>query len=499
MRTQKRLLAAILLLSLALTTACSSAPNSNTVTQGKVTGNLNSKSPVTVTLWHYYVGENQQALESAVSAFNQTIGIEKGVIVEAVAKGSIAELEAGVTASAMGVINSQPMPQIFSSYPDKAMEIDGLEMVTDLSPYFTAEERALYVEDFLSDGIFAGDRLLLVPIVKSTELLYLNATGWNAFAEVEGYDASDLSTWEALYETARAYHHWTDALTPDVPWDGKALMGFDSVANFIIIGCKQLGVDVIDAAGGEAGQARLDKAALRRVFDLYYKGMTLGYFGAIGKFRSDDIKAGNLLAYVGSSSSAAYFPTWIQEGNARVDINFLALPYPVLDGGEAYAIQQGAGMCVAKSTPAQQEGAVLFLKWFTDSAQNIDFAMTTGYLPVQDAAYASDAFTSVLEGLRSGDEAEQNVAAVYEIALRQITESNTYAARPFAGSYDVRSVLQSTLLSIAAEDMDKAAALKAEEADEDAILAALDVDARFDAWLAAMRDALTAAKIAIAE
>lgn len=486
---KKKWIALILaaLLAISSLAACSTASPSGSIANAGAGGNLDPQNPVTVTLWHYYVGENQQALEAAVSDFNQTLGIEEGVIVEAVAMGSIAELETAITDSAMGIINSQPMPQVFSSYPDKALEIDALDQVVDLNEYFTEAEKALYVDDFLADGIFEDGKMLLTPVVKSTELLYVNATAWNEFAEEKGYSEMDLASWETIYSTARAYYEWTDAQTPDTPWDGISLLGFDSVANFIIIGNKQLGVDIIDADGGESGQAVLDEEVLRRVFDIYYRGIALGYFGAVGKFRSDDIKAGNLISYVGSSSSAAYFPTWIESDNTQQPIEFLPLAYPVFEGGEPYAIQQGAGMCIAKSTPAQQEGAALFLKWFTAGAQNINFAMTTGYLPVEKEAYNSTALDEVLQGLREGDEAQQNVAGVYEIAFNQITESSTYAAKPFEGSYDVRSVLQSTLTDLAAADAASAAVYKVEGATEEEVLAGLDVDARFAQWLDTVR------------
>lgn len=494
MRNKRMLVVVMVALLLLAVSACSPAGDTTkeAATTPSLTGHLDPKKPVTVTLWHYYVGENQQALETAVSDFNQTVGMENGVIVEPIGMGSIAELETNVTNSAMGVINAQPMPQIFSSYPDKALEIDALDQVVDLSGYFTEEEKAQYVTGFLSDGIFGEGRMLLVPVVKSTELLYLNATSWDEFASAEGLTLDALGTWESIYDAARQYYRWTAG--SDSGWTGKAMLGFDSVANYIIIASKQMGVNVIDAAAGEAA---LNKSVLRRVFDPYVEGMGLGYFGAYGKFRSDDIKAGDLIAYVGSSSSAAYFPTWIEKNNTQAAIDFTPLSYPVFDGGEAYAIQQGAGMCVAKSTPAQQEGSVLFLKWFTDVAENIKFAMTTGYLPVKTAAYGSDAFSEALTNLRAGEEAQQNVAGVYEIALHQITESNTYAATPFDGSYDVRSILQSTLMDAAAMAMEAAEPLKAAGLSEEEILEQLDMDGRFDAWIETVQKRLEELEIPV--
>lgn len=476
----------LLLLCLALS-ACSTGDNKAGTPAAD--SHLNPQNPVTVSLWHYYVGENQQMLEASIADFNQTVGIEKGVIVEPVALGSIADLEEAITYSSQGVINARPMPQLFSSYPDKALEIDAAGQLVNLADYFTAEEQALFVPDFLQDGIFGEGRMLLTPIVKSTELMYVNATGWNEFAADQGLDASRLSTWESIYETAAAYHAYTAA--PGDPWSGKAMMGFDSVANYIIIACKELGVDIIDATAGEAGQAVLDKAKLKRLFDPYFKGISLGYFDAVGRFRSDDIKSGDLISYVGSSSGAAYFPTWIEKDNTQEPIEFLPLSYPTFAGGESYAVQQGAGMCVAKSTPAQEEGSVLFLKWFTSPDVNIRFAMTTGYLPVQTAAYTDPAFESVLEDLRQGDAAQQNVAGVYGISLHQILESNTYAAKPFPGSYSVRAIVQSALMDAAQAGKEAAAPLKEAGRGEADILEALDVNAQFEAWIDAIEKRLT--------
>lgn len=493
----KRLLALLLVFVLALMCGCTAASSSAGAAGGETAEpdetTLDPANPVTLTLWHYYVGENQQALESAVAAFNQTVGIERGVIVDPVAKGKISELEEAVTNSAMGVINAAPMPDIFSSYPDKAMEIDALDMVCDLNAYFTEEEKQQYVQGFIDDGIFDGGRFLLVPIVKSTELTYVNDTAWQAFAQSEGYSQTDLASWEGVYETAKAYYEWTDAQTPDEAWDGRGLMGFDSVANFVIVGSKQMGVDIIDA---QADRAVLDREVLRRIFDIYYKGMSLGYLDAVDSYRSDDIKRENIIAYVGSSSSAAYFPTWIERDNTQMPIDFLPLQYPTFQGGTAYAIQQGAGMCVANTTQQKQEGAVLFLKWFTNAEQNITFAMTTGYLPVQAAAYESPEFDAVLEELRGGDAAQQNVAGVYEIALHQITEASTYAAKPFDGSYEVRTTLQSTLMDAGDAGEAAAAPLKEQGLTEEEILQQLDVDARFEEWIASIKTALDGKQIA---
>ncbi|PKM42225.1 MAG: sugar ABC transporter substrate-binding protein, partial [Firmicutes bacterium HGW-Firmicutes-6] len=116
-------LVGLVLSVLILLTACSA---------GEKTA-LDPKNPVSITLWHYYVGDNKIALETAVDAFNKSVGSEKGVVVNAVAKGSVSELEKAVTDSAKGVINAEAMPDLFSCYPDKALEINELGKLCDLN------------------------------------------------------------------------------------------------------------------------------------------------------------------------------------------------------------------------------------------------------------------------------------------------------------------------------------------------------------------------------
>ena len=93
-----------------------------------------------------------------------------------------------------------------------------------------------------------------------------------------------------------------------------------------------------------------DKEVLRKLWDGYYVPSIYGYFASYGKFRSDDTKVGDILAFVGSTTSASYFPDEVfREDNESYPIEALALPVPVFADGEEYAVEQGAGMAVVKS------------------------------------------------------------------------------------------------------------------------------------------------------
>ena len=76
--------------------------------------------------------------------FNETVGMEQGIIVEPVGYGSSNELDDVLYASASRVIGSDPLPDIFSSYPDSAYRLDGIVPLVHLDDYFSEEELAAY-------------------------------------------------------------------------------------------------------------------------------------------------------------------------------------------------------------------------------------------------------------------------------------------------------------------------------------------------------------------
>lgn len=442
---------------------------------------LSSKSPISITLWHYYNGESRESLEKAVTEFNETVGIENGVIVNAVAKGNMMDLEKAVKNSALGLVDSEPMPDIFSSYPDTAMEIDKMGLLCDLNQYFSEEEKAGFVDVYLNDGIFREGVFSLVPIAKSIELLFVNNTEFKAFAEAEGLSYNELSTWEGLYDLSARYYAYTDAQTPTVAGDGQSMMGFDSIANFVITASKQLGLDVIAA---DREEAVLDKKVLKSVFENFYKGYSLGYYGDESKFRTDDVKTGKIISFVGSSSGAVYFPTSVDKGGKYGEVELLALPYPSFNSSTPCSFRQGAGMCVSATDERREGASVLFLKWFCNLDNNIAFVGRSGYLPVKKEAYEEGMFNERLTKANVDPVKCKNIDAVNDITMEELREGRTYAPKSFLGSYEIRNILGNALYSETKYGYDKIVKLRAEGLTAEAeLIAKLDVDAAFETFI----------------
>lgn len=283
--------AAALTLSLA---AC----GGSAVSGPKNTAPTNAK-PVTITVWSYYNGDQLETFSKLVDEFNATVGKEQNITVEASSQGSVNDLETNVLAAAEGKVGAAEMPNIFSAYADTCYAVDQMGLVADLSGYLTDEEKAAFPESYLTEGDFDDSGTIKIfPVAKSTELLFLNDTDWQAFAAATGAKYEDLSTVEGLVATAGKYYDWTDART-EVPDDGKALFGRDAMANYMLIGAKELGSTLFTVENGKM-TVNLTEDAARKLWENYYVPFVKGWFAGEGRFRSDDIKTGNVLAYVGS-------------------------------------------------------------------------------------------------------------------------------------------------------------------------------------------------------
>ena len=412
-------------------------------------GSAGPEVPAKVTdimVWTYYNGDQLESFTSLVDQFNETVGAQKGIKVSTESQGSVNDLETSVMDSAEGKVGAAAMPNIFSAYADTAYALDQMGMVVDLAPYLTEEEKAQFVEGYLSEGGFGeDDSIKIFPVAKSTELLFLNDTDWQAFADAADVRYEDFATMEGLTAAAEKYYNWTDAQTA-APDDGKALFGRDAMANYMLVGAQQLG-DTIFAVKDGRMTVNFERDVARRLWDNYYVPFVRGWFAATGRFRSDDIKTGNVLAYVGSSSSATFFPARVtNDANQSHEISLKTLPAPQFEGGEAVAVQQGAGMVVTAAKEEEVKASVEFLKWFVRAENNIAFSVGSGYLPV--TRKANDMQEILASGLTLDDNMQQTLA----VAVDTVNGNRLYTPHAFAGSNSARKVLEYGLSDLAAAD-----------------------------------------------
>ena len=440
-----------------------------------------SSNPVDITVWTYYNGDQLSSFNTLVKKFNRTQGKENGIYVESVSCGTVNDLEKNLKDSIEKKVGASEIPDMFSAYNDIAYTIDQMHGIVDLNKYFSDDELDEYIEGYVQDGnILNNGKLKVFPIAKSTEILTINKTDFDIFAKATNVSSKDLSTIEGLVEVSQKYYEWTDSLTPK-PNDGKAFFGRDAMANYILAGSMQLGHEIFKVKNGKMKLDYNEKVA-RKLWDNYYVPFVKGYFAASGKFRSDDINTGNILSFVGSSAGATFFPDEVIVDDTRsYPIDMEVLEAPKFEGGEDYAVQQGAGMAVTKTDDKQMYASVQFLKWFTEDERNIQFSVASGYLPVTKTA------NDVKKIAETTDLTENNELPIVKVAIDTVNHNTLYTTKAFENGTDARNILEYAMSDKASADRKTVVKRLKKGESFDEVVKNFVSDSNFDTWYEATK------------
>lgn len=453
---------------------------------------LDPDNPVTLKVWHYYNGNQQATFDKLLEKFNSTVGKEQGIYVEGYGHGSVADLDKALTSSVNEEVGAEDMPDIFSTYADTAYSIQKKGKLADLSPYFTKKELSKYIDFYIKEGYLNNDKkLYLLPVAKSTEAMLLNTTDWEPFAKAMKVTTDDLKTTEGITKVAKKYYEWTDAKTPNTPNDGKAFYGRDSMSNYFVIGMKQMGQELFRVKDGKV-TVNVDKNSIKRLWENYYVPYVSGYFASYGRFRSDDVKTGNIIAYTGSTSSAFYFPDKVEEDKGSHKIDYKVLEAPIMKGGKNYKVQQGAGMAVTKSDDKHEYAATVFLKWFSKKKQNLEFVCESSYLPVLKEANNMKSVDQMIKDKKI--KVDDKTYDCLKNTLDNFDKTKFYTTKTFKNGYSMRKVLDYNLSDQATAD--KAAIDKAIKAgaSRESVLKQYTSDKNFETWYQGFCSALEKAQ-----
>ena len=148
---------------------------------------------------------------------------------------------------------------------------------------------------------------------------------------------------------------------------------------------------------------------------------------------------------------------------------------PLFAGGERCAIQQGAGIAVKKGSEAEVEASVEFLKWFTDTQQNVRFAVASGYLPVKKEA-------NDMEEIRNSEDISPQVDSVMQVAVDTMNSCRLIYALPFTHSAEVRNLLEDAMQEKAETDRAAVEAQIASGKSRTEAVEQYDTDENFRNW-----------------
>ena len=363
------------------------------------------KEPVTVTLWHVYGGQTESPLNDLIDEFN---GKDKNIRVEVGSVTNTNIIHEGVLAAANKEPGASELPDMFVSYPKTVTAMPDPDVLVNYKDYFTDEELSAFIPAFVEEGTIAG-KLAILPVAKSTEILFYNKTAFDRFAEETGADLSEFETWDGLYRLAEVYEDWCGGTKP--------FFVHDYHFNYFQVGVESLGESFFDEKGVCFGPA------FRRVWEPYARAALKGGVWLQGGYATEPLRTGDSIVSVASSASVLYYSTTVTYAdNTTEEVEIKALPCPVFEDGKKLVMQRGAGICTVKSTPEREEACMVFLKWLTDPQKNVEFVTQLGYMPVKQESF--DVYLpKALEGIQ-----DPMYRSLYEAFLKTQEEYEFYTA-----------------------------------------------------------------------
>lgn len=425
---------------------------------------MNNKKQVTLTLWHNYGGQMKVTMDEMIEEFNGTVGIEEGVIINVTSISGSSTLHDKLIMAANNDPGAQAMPDITTAYPKTALILTEKNLLVNLDEQFTEKELSEYIPRFIEEGRLNTDNLYVFPTAKSTEVLFVNTTIFNRFTETSGVALEDLSTFEGIAKVSELYYEWTDNQTPDIPNDGKTFYASDSTFNLSLIGCEQLGYNLI-----KDSKIDYSTVGMAKVWDNYFVPAIKGNYAVFDGYASDLAKTGDIVCSTGSTAGVLFFsPTVTYADNTTEEAALTILPYPIFEGGKKIALQRGAGMCIIKSNEEKERLATVFLKWFTSPENNLRFVSSTGYLPVTEEAFG-DIMLKEIDTV-----SDENIKKLLQVSRQMQMEYDFYISPLFDGVDIIQSTYEENIRALALESRGNYFSLLSTTDKEDALNTTLD-------------------------
>ena len=377
-----------------------------------------SENPVTLTIWHVYGSQTKSPFNTAIDEFNNTVGKENGITVNVVSVTSSSAIDKALASSVNGEPGAEELPDLFTAYP-RVAQIVGTDRLLAWDQYFSEQELSAFKQEFLQEGYF-DSRLLMLPIAKSTEALYLNKTLFADFSAQTGVSMDQLQSYEGLFAVANTYYDWSG---------GKDFIQLNDFYHYAMLGTKAYGGEFI-----RDGKLQLEDPAFETVWKqlartAIYGGICLGDGYAATRWKTVEI-----ISNIGSTADILYQPDQvIYPDNTTQTVEIISMPYPVFSEDAANAVHRGGGLFAIKSSDERKNyAAAVFAKWLTEQNNNLHFVTEAGYLPVTDAAF--DQLLTDLDMVQ-----KENYRQLYETASAMIQVYSLWAIPVFDGASDVQS------------------------------------------------------------
>jgi sn-glycerol 3-phosphate transport system substrate-binding protein len=403
-----------------------------------------ASKPVEITMWHSLPRANQEALQKLADQFNSSQSDVKVSLVSQVSyDDTFTKYKAGLT--------SGDLPDIVMLQETDQQQM--IDTTTVLPSGACAKADKYSFSDFLPRVVSyytVKGQMYAMPFNISGPVLYYNKKSFTA----AGLDPNKPPTSLTELQAAAAKIKSASAVS-------KAPLGFKTDPGFFDQMLAVGGSPLVNNSNGRKARATktvFDNATGRQIFTALGQMAKSGLAVATtdqGSGAFDDLVGignGQYAMAIDTSASLGTISQVLATGaypNVELGVAPMVGASPKKGG---VLVQGGALYMVNKSKPEQQAAAWKFLKFLDDAAQQAQWAIDTGYIPIRKAAAASAPMQ---------DYWAKN--PTYKVAYDQLlTGPNTVATSgPVIGDYtSVRNAERDGFNSMFLENKDPKAALK---------------------------------------
>lgn len=347
------------------------------------------KEGITITWWHSNSGVLQEATDSLVKEFNETVGKENNITVEALYQGKANDVLVKLKAVSADT-NRSEYPDIVQLDATGVIDVASTDFITYIDDLAKKNNDDLkFLQENIKVSMEYKDKLIGMPFNSSAILYYYNKTL---------FDEKGLNPPTSIDELI--------AIAPElVEKDSKGNITRYAFSNIpttyelcAFIG-NQNGVSYItDMENGHLGTPT--KTVFKEDGTLSFfltKWKALYVTGALENASSgvsSSFVAGKTASYLASSSNLT---TVIKNINGRFELGVAPLFKVDENNDNGVNVGGGALFAIDKDDDKRDEAIWLFLKFATSKEEQLKWSMKTGYLPVNKDTYEMDEYKEFVE------------------------------------------------------------------------------------------------------
>lgn len=303
----------------------------------------------------------------------------------------------------------------------------------------TQEQKDDFIQGYYNEGRQFGDGLMYsMPLSKSTEVLYYNATF---------FEANDIPVPDHWFSTSEEDKTSMEAVCKRIlEVDPLSIpLGYDSEGNLFITMCEQLGSPYTSATGEKF---LFDNDANKTFTKLFRNWYEAGYmttqtlYGAYtsGLFVSQTTPKSYMS--IGSSAGATHQRPEKVDDAYPFEVGIAEIPQ--MNANNKKVISQGPSVCIFEASEQEVVASWLFVKYLTTCVEfQAEFSMASGYVPVLKSVGENPIYKAWLDKANGND----YIAALSaKVCLEQ--EEAYYTSPAFNGSSTARDQVGALLTSI---------------------------------------------------